>query len=144
MIVHELAQPAVPGSSSRIVVEIENGRGDDSAVLNWAIDEAVLRSASVEAVFDCLTSSDNMRTTHQSEECDELASDLTRFTSSYVQSQTEGALLAPRARCVSALKALLDACQGAELLVISEVALEGTHQWGRGSLLHQCVHLAPL
>ena len=143
VIVHELTRHAVPGISPRIVVEVEKGRGDDAAALNWATQEAVLRSASVDAVFDCTTSGDKARTAHQGPECDELASDFTRFSSSCVQSRNNAALFSSRARCVSTVKALLEACEGADMLVIGEVDFEGKHEWGTGSLLHQCVHLAP-
>jgi nucleotide-binding universal stress UspA family protein len=114
VIVHELAQPAIAGSTSRIVVEV--GEGRDSDALHWAIEEAALRSALVEGV---------------------------RFTSSGTQHLAGGGLFASRARRVSTVDALLEACHGADLLVLPEVALEGTHEQGVGSLLRRCVHLAP-
>jgi len=142
VIVHELAQAATAGSSSRIVVEVQRGR-DDSVALNWAIEEAVLRSASVDAVFDCATLSDNQGTALSNQECSELASEFTRITSSYIESGTHGALFASRARCISTVKALIEACEGADLLVINEVATEGKHELGAGSFLRRCVQLAP-
>src|ERR1019366_4539504 len=66
-----------------------------------------------------------------------------RFTSSYIQPRANGALFASRARCVSTVKALLEACEGAELLVVREIDREGNHERGAGSLLRRCVHLAP-
>jgi nucleotide-binding universal stress UspA family protein len=142
VIVHELGQPAIPGSPLRIVVEVQQGR--DSDALNWAIEEAVLRSARVEAVFDCGTSSDKQGTGHQNPECNEWTSEFTRFTASYTQPQaTNGGPFVSRARCISTTQALLEACQGADLLVMSGVGLEGRHEWGEGSLLRRCVQLAP-
>ena len=141
VIVHELARPSLQGSASRIVVEVEQGRGSDA--LDWAIGEAGLRSAHVEAVFDCATSSAHEGAALPTGECDELATETTRFTSSYIGHRANGALFASRARCVSTVKALLEACEGADLLVIREVGPEGNHEWGAGSLLRRCVHLAP-
>ena len=94
VIVHELAQPHASGSDSRIVVEVEKGRHDATA-LSWATEEAVLRSSSVDAVSG-----------------------------------------------VSAVKALVDASQGADLLVVGAAGLEEDHERGAGSFLRRCVQLA--
>jgi nucleotide-binding universal stress UspA family protein len=141
VIVHELAQSVTPASSSRIVVEVEEG--SDSATLDWAIEEAVLRSARVEAIFDCAASNVNDGTELLTRACDELASEFTRFTSSYIQPRANGVFPTSRAQCVSTVKALLEACQGADLLVLSDVGPEGEDERGAGSILRRCVQLVP-
>jgi nucleotide-binding universal stress UspA family protein len=139
VIVHELDQPAMQRSPSRIVVNVEKGSG--SAALDWAIEEAVLRSARVEAVFDCANANDDHGTAFPTLECDKLAGEFTRFTSSYIQPRFDG-LFASRARCVSTAQALVEACEGADLLVMDEVGLKGRRDTGAASLLRRCVHLA--
>jgi nucleotide-binding universal stress UspA family protein len=119
VIVHGLAQPPASGSASRIVVEVEKGR-HDSVALSWATQEAVLRSSRVDTVFYGMTSS------------------ASRETAGY----GDGSHFASRARSVSAVKALVDASQGADLLVIGAADLEENHERGVGSFLRRCVQLA--
>jgi nucleotide-binding universal stress UspA family protein len=141
VIVHTLVQRAVQGSSSRIVVEVNDAFGSDA--LGWAVEEAVLRSAQVEAVFDCATSHDNEEIPLPIRDCNDLADEFTQFTSSYVERRGDGVFFKQRARCVSTVRALLAACEGADLLVVSEIGPEGVHERAVASLVRQCVHLSP-
>jgi nucleotide-binding universal stress UspA family protein len=59
VIVHELAQPAIGHSPSHIVVDVEKEKGCGADALDWATEEAALRSVRVETVFDCATSGDD-------------------------------------------------------------------------------------
>ena len=113
VIVHELAQPTVSASTSRIVVRVEKDN-HDSIALSWAIEEAELRSASLDVVFHSAGASHSQHRIDTSQ----------------------------RARSTSAVAALVEASKGAELLVIGAVDLEENHEWGAGSFLRRCVQLA--
>jgi nucleotide-binding universal stress UspA family protein len=141
VIVHELAQSLPPNPPSRIVVEVD--KNGASAALEWAIEEAVLRSASVDVIFDSTSANDNQESALPNPECNEVTSESTRFTSRHIQSPAGGTPFASRVRCVSTVNALLEVCEGADLLVISETDIEGKHQWGSGSFLRRCVQMAP-
>jgi nucleotide-binding universal stress UspA family protein len=141
VIVHTVAQGSVRGHPSRVVVEIDDVLGSDS--LHWAIEEAMLRSAQVEAVFICESSHGNEESPHRPRECDDKADRVTQLTSSYVERRGEGALFKQRARCVSTVRMLLATCEGADLLVVSEIGPGGAHKRAVASLVRQCVHLAP-
>ncbi len=116
VIVHELAQAAVSASTSRIVVQVEKDNRD-SVALGWAIEEAELRSASLDVVFHAAGAS-------------------------HSQHRADNVLSSPRARSTSVVAALVDASKGAELLVIGAVDIEEDHEWGTGSFLRRCVQLA--
>ena len=141
VIVHELAQPSIQHAPSHIVVDVEKACG--TAALDWAIEEAALRSVRVEAVFDRAGPGDDEATGFPPKASEELTSESIKFTASYIQSRADSSPFASRARRASTVKVLSEACEGADLLVISEVDLEGKHERGAGSFLRRCVQLAP-
>jgi nucleotide-binding universal stress UspA family protein len=141
VIVYGPAQSNIQRPTARIVVGV--GKEDDSDALNWAIEEADLRPASIEAVFDCATASDTDEASLSVHEREQLTSEFKRFTWSYDHPGVTGTLLASGVRYVSSVEALLEICRDADLLVLSQIDLEDNHKWTRGSILRRCVRKAP-
>ena len=136
VVVHELASSAIEHTPSLIVVGMEKACGSDA--LEWAFDEALRRSADVEAVLVRPPSRDDQDPALLAPADEEF----TRFISSYTQARAHG-LRPLKARCTSTVKVLLEACHGADLLVIGQPDLEGRHAWGAGSRLRRCIQLSP-
>jgi nucleotide-binding universal stress UspA family protein len=138
VVVQEMAPTAGRVPPTRIVVEVEEAVGTDA--LHWAVEEAKLRPSQIEAVFDCATAHDN-EDAHPLQLCDDMADRITQFTTSYVECRGVGVFFKERARCISNVRALLAACEGADLLVLSEIGTECVHR--RASIVRQCILLAP-
>ncbi len=125
---------------SRIVVGIDGSLGSTQA-LQWALEEASRRSASVEAVYawQYPPIGTFVRPNHGSEA---VMQDIVDAAVVHAERVAPGAPFKARASCSATIPTLLDACRGADLLVL------GSRGHGRfrdtllGSVSHQCARHA--
>ena len=141
VVVHEMAWPSNPESPSRIVVEVAEAAGSDA--LRWAVEEAMLRSSQLEAVYDCAIPHGAEDAQLPPKECDDMAAYVSRSASSYTQGRGSGTFAASRASCASTASALLTACEGADLVVVGGSNTEGGNDRWASELARRCVHSSP-
>jgi nucleotide-binding universal stress UspA family protein len=141
VVVHEMAWASNRVPPSRIVVEVGGAAGSDA--LSWAVEEAMLRSSQLEAVYDCATPHGEENAQVPPKECDDMAAYVSGLASSYIQGRGVGPFATSRALCASTASALLAACEGADLVVVGGSDPAAGNERSASALARRCVHSAP-
>jgi nucleotide-binding universal stress UspA family protein len=134
--------------TNRIVVGIDGSRGSLDA-LRWAIDEAELRDAAVTAVISWQVPAWFVLEGGGKAEQQRLAEAFGKTAASTLEEAVADALgsravpVEQRVVDGSAVAALLDAADGADLLVVGSRGLGGFRGLLLGSVSSQCVQHAP-
>jgi nucleotide-binding universal stress UspA family protein len=121
----------------RIVVGIDGSLGSTRA-LQWALDEAAVRSASVEAVYAWQYPPIGTFVVHPVRGSELVSQEVVDAATEHAGRFAPDVPFKAWAPCQATVPALLDACQGADLLVV------GSRGHGRfrdallGSVAHQC------
>lgn len=131
-----------PASKQRIVVGIDGSAGSDRA-LRWALGEAELRSASVEAVFACVISPMTGFMNSASAGYEEAGRPIIEAAVAHAAEWQPHVPFGTVSVFDSTVSALLTSCDGAELLVVGSSG-HGSHRHiVLGSVADQCTRHAP-
>ncbi len=124
----------------RIVVGIDGSLGSTRA-LQWALEEAVIRSASVEAVYAWQyppIGTFAVRPAHS----EQFVREVVEAAAEYAGRSAPEVPFTSRTTCTPTVPALLDACQGADLLVVGSRGHGRVRDGVLGSVAHQCARHA--
>lgn len=129
---------------NRIVVGVD-GSEDATAALEWALDEGQLRGAEIDVVHAYYLLPDLSELAALTEEPGMIvqADDLLLKTVDPVLATRPGIHVTTRAVHGPAVRTLLDAAAGADLLVVGSRGRGGFTGLLLGSVSQQCVHHAP-
>jgi nucleotide-binding universal stress UspA family protein len=125
----------------RIVVGIDGSDGSDLA-LRWALREAALRSASVQAVFACVIAPMTGFTDSASAEYEDTARPIADAAVALAAASQPTVPFAATVHLDATVPTLLSSCDGADLLVVGSSG-HGSHRHiVLGSVADQCSHHA--
>jgi nucleotide-binding universal stress UspA family protein len=141
-VVHAGADDPVERSGPpRIVVGIDGSLGSTRA-LRWALDEAQILSASVEAVFVWQLPPIHAVATRPQSGFDVVAKEIAEAASDHAEQLAPSVPFAVTTCSGATVPALLDAGRGAEMLVVGEDGHGGFEGAILGSIAHQCARHA--
>jgi nucleotide-binding universal stress UspA family protein len=129
--------PAPRAAGGRIVVGIDGSAGSDRA-LRWALSEARIRDASVEAVFGWQYPPIGAMVVGPWEGYETAAHEIVESASSLADQWEPVVPFQATARFDTAASALLQASSGADLLVVGARGASSFHDLLLGSVAHQC------
>jgi nucleotide-binding universal stress UspA family protein len=136
--------PAAIGDSAvtpRIVVGIDGSDGSDLA-LRWALGEAALRSASVQAVFACVIAPMTGFTNSASSGDEDAGRPIVDAAVAHAAEWQPDVPFSAATHFDATVPTLLSSCDGAELLVVGSSG-HGSHRHiVLGSVADQCTHHA--
>jgi nucleotide-binding universal stress UspA family protein len=136
--------PAAIGDSAvtpRIVVGVDGSDGSDLA-LRWALEEAALRSASVQAVFACVIAPMTGFTNSASSGDEDTGRPIVDAAVAHAAEWQPDVPFSAATHFDATVPTLLSSCDGAELLVVGSSG-HGSHRHiVLGSVADQCTHHA--
>jgi len=125
----------------RITVGIDGSLGSTRA-LKWALEEAYIRSASVEATYAWQYPPIGSFVLSPREEYDVTSREIVNAAAESAEKLAPNVPFVATARFDGTVPALLDACQGADLLVVGSRGHQAFKQVLLGSVAHQCARHA--
>jgi nucleotide-binding universal stress UspA family protein len=128
-------------TGARIVVGIDGSLGSTRA-LRWALEEARIRSAAVEAVYAWQYPPVGAFVLGPTEGFEVAANETVDAATEYAERVMPGVRFIARPCFNAEVPALLDAAKGADLLVVGSKGHGGFHNALLGSVAHQCIRHA--